>query len=115
MACRALEGIVPANRVAAMLERLNTASRLSDWGQRGMSFEDPRYVEGSYGLGSVWPVQTMGPMLANFRFHNAVQGFQTWMSDDAGANAERARSNAGSDVGDDVPPARQRRAAPAVL
>jgi hypothetical protein len=80
MARLALEGIVPANRVAAMLERLNTASWLSDWGQRGMSFEDPRYVEGSYGLGSVWPVQTMGPMLANFRFHNAVQGFQTWMS-----------------------------------
>lgn len=73
-------GSLPDDRARAVVERLSTASFLSDWGERNMSLEDPRYVEGSYQIGSVWPFMTAGPMLANFRYHHAVQGFLTWMS-----------------------------------
>jgi len=64
----------------AVLERLATAQFLSDWGERSMSLEDPRYDENSYQVGSAWPFFTVAPMLAEFRYHNAVQGFITWMS-----------------------------------
>ena len=63
-----------------MLERLATAQFLSDWGVRSMSLEDPRYSEASYQIGSAWPFMTVAPMLADFRYHNAVQGFSTWTS-----------------------------------
>jgi hypothetical protein len=73
-------GSLPDAKARAVLERLATGAFLSDWGQRNMSLEDPRYREGDYQVGSVWPVMTFGPMLADFRYHNAVQAFQTWMA-----------------------------------
>ena len=73
-------GALPEERAQAVLERLATASFLADWGQRNMSLEDPRYQEGDYQVGSVWPFLTVGPMLADFRYHAAMQGFLTWMS-----------------------------------
>ena len=73
-------GSLPEARAVAVVERLATAAFLADWGQRNMSLEDPRYREGDYQVGSVWPFLTVGPMLANFRYHNAVQGFLTWMA-----------------------------------
>lgn len=73
-------GSLPDGHARAVLERLATAAFLSDWGQRNMSFEDPRYTEGSYHVGSAWPFMTAGPLLGQFRYHNAVQGFLTWMA-----------------------------------
>lgn len=73
-------GSLPEERAQAVLERLAAATFLSDWGQRNMSLEDPRYTEGSYHIGSVWPFMTAGPMLGQYRYHNAVQGFVMWMS-----------------------------------
>ncbi|MFN7994744.1 MAG: GH116 family glycosyl hydrolase [Bryobacteraceae bacterium] len=73
-------GSLPDAKGRAVTERLATGAFLSDWGQRNMSLEDPRYREGDYQMGSVWPVMTFGPMLADFRYHNAVQGYLTWMS-----------------------------------
>ena len=73
-------GSLPDERARAVVEHLATASFLADWGQRNMSLEDPRYQEGDYQVGSVWPFMTIGPMLADFRYHNAVQGFMTWMA-----------------------------------
>lgn len=73
-------GSLPEAHARAVLDRLNTAAFLSDWGQRNMSLEDPHYTEGSYHIGSAWPFMTAGPMLAQFRYHNAVQGFSTWRS-----------------------------------
>ena len=58
-----------------MVERLASSSFLSDWGQRNMSLEIWRYQEGDHQVGSVWPFMTTGPTLADFRYHNAVQGF----------------------------------------
>ena len=73
-------GSLPDARAHAVVERLASASFLTDWGQRNMSLEDPRYQEGDYLVGSVWPFLTAGPMLADFRYHNATQGFLTWMA-----------------------------------
>jgi hypothetical protein len=73
-------GSLPDAHASAVLEHLNKGASLSDWGQRSMPLDDPRYIGGSYQLGSVWPVLTAGPMLGQFRYHNAVQGFSTWMS-----------------------------------
>jgi Glycosyl-hydrolase family 116, catalytic region len=73
-------GSLPQERSLAVLERLATAQFLSDWGERSMSLEDPRYDENSYQVGSAWPFFTVAPMLAEYRYHNAVQGFITWMS-----------------------------------
>ncbi len=73
-------GSLPQERSQAVLDRLTTAQFLSDWGERSMSLEDPRYDENSYQVGSAWPFFTVAPMLAEYRYHNAVQGFITWMS-----------------------------------
>jgi len=73
-------GGLPEERARTVVERLATASFLTDWGQRNMSLEDPRYQEGDYQVGSVWPFMTVGPMLADYRYHNPVQGFLTWMA-----------------------------------
>ncbi len=73
-------GSLPRERAEAVLERLATAQFLSDWGVRSMSLEDPRYSEASYQIGSAWPFMTVAPMIADFRYHNAVQGFSTWTS-----------------------------------
>jgi hypothetical protein len=73
-------GALPDSRARAVLEKLSTAGFLSDWGQRNMSLDDPRYDEGSYQTGSVWPFMTAGPLLAHYRYHNAVQGLLTWRS-----------------------------------
>ncbi|MCZ2149119.1 MAG: hypothetical protein LC126_15265 [Bryobacterales bacterium] len=73
-------GSLPPQRAQAVLHRLATAAFLSDWGQRNMSLEDPRYAEGSYSTGSVWPFLTAGPMLAHYRYHDAAQAYRTWMS-----------------------------------
>jgi hypothetical protein len=73
-------GSLPAPRARAVVERLATAQFLSDWGVRSMSLEDPRYSEASYQIGSAWPFMTDAAMIADFRYHNAVQGFLTWMS-----------------------------------
>lgn len=73
-------GSLPQERSQAVLERLATAQFLSDWGERSMSLEDPRYDENSYQVGSAWPFFTVAPMLAEYRYHNAAQGFITWMS-----------------------------------
>jgi hypothetical protein len=73
-------GSLPNERAQVVLERLRTAQFLSDWGERSMSLEDPRYHENSYQIGSAWPFMTVAPMLADFHYHNAVQGFSTWRS-----------------------------------
>jgi hypothetical protein len=73
-------GSLPEAHARAALEHLSTAAFLSDWGLRNMSMDDPHYTEGSYNIGSVWPFMTAGPMLGQFHYHNAVQGFSTWMS-----------------------------------
>jgi hypothetical protein len=73
-------GSLPDERARTVVERLATSSFLADWGQRNMSLEDPRYQEGDYQVGSVWPFMTVGPMLADFRYHHAVQGFLSWMA-----------------------------------
>jgi hypothetical protein len=73
-------GTLPNERVQAVLQRLAGAQFLSDWGERSLSLEDPRYSENSYQTGSAWPFMTVAPMLADFRYHNAAQGFITWMS-----------------------------------
>jgi Glycosyl-hydrolase family 116, catalytic region len=73
-------GSLPKERAQAVLERLATAQFLSDWGVRSMSLEDPRYSEASYQIGSAWPFMTVAPMLADFHYHNAVQGFSIWTS-----------------------------------
>ena len=73
-------GSLPKERAQAVLERLATAQFLSDWGVRSMSLEDPRYDENSYQVGSAWPFFTVAPMLADYRYHNAVQAFIAWMS-----------------------------------
>lgn len=73
-------GSLPKERAQAVLERLAGAQFLSDWGVRSMSLEDPRYNENSYQIGSAWPFMTVAPMLADFQYHNAVQGFITWTS-----------------------------------
>lgn len=71
-------GSLPRSRAQTVLERLSTASFLADWGQRNMSLDDPRYTEGSYHIGSAWPFATAGPMLAQFKYGDAVQAFLTW-------------------------------------
>lgn len=76
----ALFGSLPQERSEAVLQRLAGAQFLSDWGVRSMSLEDPRYDENSYQVGSAWPFFTVAPMLAEYQYHNAVQGFATWMS-----------------------------------
>jgi hypothetical protein len=76
----ALFGSLPQERSEAVLQRLASAQFLSDWGVRSMSLEDPRYDENSYQVGSAWPFFTVAPMLAEYRYHKAVQGFVTWMS-----------------------------------
>ena len=43
-----------------------------------MSLADPRYMEGSYHIGSAWPFATAGPMLAQFKYGNVVQSLLTW-------------------------------------
>jgi hypothetical protein len=73
-------GSLPKERAQAVLEHLATAQFLSDWGVRSMSLEDPRYSEASYQIGSAWPFMTVAPMLADFHYHNAVQGFSIWTS-----------------------------------
>ncbi len=73
-------GSLPQERSKVVLERLATAQFLSDWGERSMSLEDSRYDESSYQVGSAWPFFTVAPMLAEYRYHNAVQAFTTWMS-----------------------------------
>jgi Mannosylglycerate hydrolase MGH1-like glycoside hydrolase domain len=73
-------GSLPQERAQPVLERLATAQFLSDWGVRSMSLEDPRYDEGSYQVGSAWPFFTAASMLGDYRYHNAVQGYLTWMS-----------------------------------
>ena len=73
-------GSLPDARASTVVERLASASFLSDWGLRNMSLEDPRYQEGDYQTGSAWPFITAGPMLADYRYHNATEGFLTWMS-----------------------------------
>jgi len=73
-------GSLPNGHAQAVLERLATSQFLSDWGVRSMSLEDPRYDDTSYQTGSAWPFMTAAPMLADFRYHNASQGFITWMS-----------------------------------
>ena len=73
-------GSLPEERARMVVERLASSSFLADWGQRNMSLEDPRYQEGDYQVGSVWPFMTVAPMLADFRYHNATQGFLTWMA-----------------------------------
>lgn len=71
-------GSLPRDHAEKVLEKLSTASFLADWGQRNMSLADPRYKEGSYHVGSVWPFATAGPMLAQFKYDDAVQAFLTW-------------------------------------
>jgi hypothetical protein len=71
-------GSLPHNRAQTILEKLSTASFLADWGQRNMSLDDPRYTEGSYHIGSAWPFATAGPMLAQFKYGDAVQSLLTW-------------------------------------
>ncbi|MCW5982148.1 MAG: hypothetical protein KIT09_28940 [Bryobacteraceae bacterium] len=71
-------GALPERRARVVLEKLSAAAFLSDWGHRNMSLEDPRYEEGSYSMGSVWPFMTAGPMLAQYRYRNAAQGNLTW-------------------------------------
>ncbi len=73
-------GVLPKPRAKSVLEKLATASFLSDWGQRNMSFADPRYKEGSYHVGSAWPFLTAAPMLAQFRDGNPVEGLLIWRS-----------------------------------
>jgi hypothetical protein len=73
-------GSLPEGRARAVLEKLSTGTFLADWGQRNISLEDPRYDEGSYQGGSVWPFLTAAPILAHYRYHNAVQGFLMWKS-----------------------------------
>jgi hypothetical protein len=73
-------GVLPDDHARVVIERLSTAALLSDWGQRELSLDDPDYREGSYHVGSVWPYFSAAPMLGQFRYHNAVQGFCTWMS-----------------------------------
>jgi glycogen debranching enzyme len=71
-------GSLPRDHAERVLEKLSTASFLADWGQRNMSLADPRYKEGSYHVGSAWPFATAGPMLAQFKYDDAVQAFLTW-------------------------------------
>jgi hypothetical protein len=72
-------GSLPQERAEAVLQRLASADFLSDWGVRSMSLEDPRFDENSYQVGSAWPFFTVS-LLADYRYHNAVQGFLTWTS-----------------------------------
>jgi glycogen debranching enzyme len=72
-------GSLPQERAVAVLQRLASADFLSDWGERSMSLEDARYDENSYQVGSAWPFFTVA-LLADYRYHNAVRGFLTWMS-----------------------------------
>lgn len=71
-------GSLPRDHAEKVLQKLSTASFLADWGQRNMSLADPRYKEGSYHVGSVWPFATAGPMLAQFKYDDAVEAFLTW-------------------------------------
>jgi len=71
-------GSLPENRARAVLEKLSNAAFLADWGQRNMSMEDPRYTEGSYHVGSVWPFMTAGPLLGQYKHRRALTGFQIW-------------------------------------
>jgi hypothetical protein len=73
-------GSLPAEHARAVLERLAGAQFLSDWGERSMSLEDARFDETSYQVGSAWPFFTVAPIVASYRYHNAVQAFTTWMS-----------------------------------
>lgn len=73
-------GSLPRDHAQTVLEKLSTAAFLADWGQRDMSLEDPRYSEGSYHIGSVWPFATAGPMLAQFKYDDVVQSFLTWQA-----------------------------------
>jgi hypothetical protein len=73
-------GSLPQEHAQAVSERLASAQFLSDWGERSMSLEDPRYDENSYQVGSAWPFFTAPSMLADYRYHNAIEGFITWTS-----------------------------------
>ncbi len=73
-------GSLPDPRAHAVVERLASSAFLADWGQRNLSLDDPRYAEGSYTTGSVWPFMTAGALLASYRYHNAAQAFLTWTS-----------------------------------
>ena len=73
-------GSLPAEHARAVLERLAGSLFLSDWGERSMSLEDPRFDENSYQVGSAWPFFTVAPIVASYQYHNAVQAFTTWMS-----------------------------------
>jgi glycogen debranching enzyme len=80
MSYLAWRGIFPDDRARAIVEPMNSMSRLSDWGQIDSSFEDIGYVEGAYETGLVWQFQTAGPLLGLYRYHNTVQAFRTWMA-----------------------------------
>jgi hypothetical protein len=73
-------GGLPRDHSRAVSERLATAQFLSDWGERSMSLEDPRYDENSYQVGSAWPFFTAPAIIADYQNHNAIQGFTTWVS-----------------------------------
>jgi len=73
-------GSLPREHAQTVLEKLSTAAFLADWGQRNMSLADPRYEEGSYHIGSAWPIATAGPMLGQFKYGDAAQAFLTWQS-----------------------------------
>lgn len=73
-------GGLPREHLRAVSERLATAQFLSDWGERSMSLEDPRYNENSYQVGSAWPFFTAPSVMADYQNHNAIQGFTTWTS-----------------------------------
>lgn len=73
-------GGLPRDHAQAVSERLAAAQFLSDWGERSMSLEDPRYDENSYQVGSAWPFFTAPAIIADYQNHNAIQGFITWTS-----------------------------------
>lgn len=68
-------GALPRARSQAVSERLASAQFLSDWGQRSMSLEDPRYNENSYQVGSAWPFFTAPSIINDYQNHNPIQGF----------------------------------------
>jgi glycogen debranching enzyme len=80
LAFTAARGVFPPDHSHSIVERLSSAALMSDWGERDMSIDEPDYSEGSYHVGSVWPLFTAAAILSEYRYHNSIQAFASWMS-----------------------------------
>lgn len=68
-------GAFDPDKAERALDRMARANWQADWGLRSIPTDDPLYIGGSYGHGSVWPLGTGVQALAFYRHHRPLQGY----------------------------------------